>query len=62
MDEVLIGGGVAESGLLEELERLRNLWRSRASRELGKGNVEPKVIQSAVAEVFSDFPARTTAR
>ena len=36
------------------------VWRSRVSRELGKGAVSPEVIQSVVAEVLSDFPARTS--
>lgn len=42
--------------------RNAEVWRSQVSRELGKGNVGPEVIQSAVAEVFSDFPARTPPR
>lgn len=50
--------------VIHVIDQARNaeVWRSRASRELGKGNVDPKVIQSAVAEVFSDFPARGTAQ
>jgi uncharacterized protein (UPF0276 family) len=32
MDEALVGEGIAESALREELERLRILWQSRASR------------------------------
>lgn len=47
--------------VIHAIDRARNaeVWRSRVSRELGKGNVKPEVIQSAVAEVFSDFPARS---
>lgn len=67
------GGGVSagSSGVKNVIEgslvihvvdqhRNAEVWRSRVSRELGKGNIAPEVIQSAVAEVFSDFPARTT--
>lgn len=42
-----------------DAERDAEVWRSRVSRELGKGAVSPEVIQSVVAEVLSDFPART---
>jgi hypothetical protein len=42
--------------------RNAEVWRSRISRELGKGSVAPEVIQSVVAEVFSDFPARAPAQ
>ena len=38
--------------------RNAEVWRGSASRELGKGNVEPAVVQSVVADVLSDFPAR----
>ncbi len=38
--------------------RKAEVWQGRLSRELGKGSVEPAVVQSAVAEVFRDFPAR----
>ena len=34
------------------------VWQGRASRELGKGNIEPAVVQAGVAELLSDFPAR----
>jgi Domain of unknown function (DUF4136) len=34
------------------------VWRGRASRELGKGNIEPASVNSAVADLMSDFPAR----
>jgi hypothetical protein len=41
-----------------DLKRKAEVWQGRLSRELGKGNVEPAVVQSAVAEVFREFPAR----
>jgi hypothetical protein len=53
---------VSEGSLvIHAIDSARNaeVWRSRVSRELGKDTVKPEVIQSAVAEVFSDFPART---
>ncbi|HEX5787201.1 MAG TPA: DUF4136 domain-containing protein [Woeseiaceae bacterium] len=56
---------VSEGSLVvHAIDRARNVevWRSRVSRELGKGNVEPEDIRSAVTEVFSDFPARTPAQ
>ena len=56
---------VSEGSLVvHAIDRTRNVevWRSRVSRELGKGNVEAEDIQSAVTEVFSDFPARTPAQ
>lgn len=34
------------------------VWQGRVTRELGKGNVEPAIVQGAVADVFRDFPAR----
>jgi uncharacterized protein DUF4136 len=39
--------------------RKAEVWQSRVTRELGKGNVEPSVVQGAVADVFRDFPVRT---
>ena len=33
------------------------VWRSQVSRELGKDAVDPEIVQSAVSEVLSDFPA-----
>ena len=50
--------------VVHAIDPVRNaeVWRSRISRELGKGSVAPEVIQSVVAEVFSDFPARTPAQ
>jgi hypothetical protein len=67
------GGGCVSTGspsvknviegslVIHAIDAARNaeVWRSRVSRELGEGNIDPKVIQSAVAEVFGDFPART---
>jgi hypothetical protein len=38
--------------------RKAEVYQGRASRELGKGNADPAVIQGAVADVFRDFPAR----
>jgi len=38
--------------------RNTEVWRGTASRELGKGNVEPAVVQTVVADLLSDFPAR----
>lgn len=38
--------------------RKAEVWQGRVTRQVGKGNVEPAVVQSAVAEVFRDFPAR----
>ena len=38
--------------------RNAEVWRGSASRELGKGNVEPATVQSVVADMLSDFPAR----
>jgi hypothetical protein len=35
------------------------VWEGRVTRELDKGNADPAVVQSAVAEVFRDFPARS---
>ena len=34
------------------------VWQGRASRELGKGTIEPAVVQAAVAELLRDLPAR----
>ena len=46
--------------VIHAIDPARNaeVWRGSASRELGKGNVEPAVVQSVVAEMLSDFPAR----
>lgn len=34
-------------------------WRSGVTREIGKGNVQQQTVDTAVAEAFEDFPART---
>jgi opacity protein-like surface antigen len=39
--------------------RKAEVWQGRASRELGKGNIEPAVVQAGVAELLRDFPARS---
>ena len=39
--------------------RKAEVWQGRVTRELGKDNVEPAVVQGAVADVFRDFPARS---
>lgn len=38
--------------------RKAEVWQGRASRELGKGNIEEPVVQAGVAELLKDFPAR----
>lgn len=38
--------------------RKAEVWQGRASRELGKGNVEQADVQAGVAELLRDFPAR----
>ena len=47
--------------VIHAIDPARNaeVWRGSASRELGKGNVEPAVVQSVVADMLSDFPARS---
>lgn len=53
---------VSEGSLvIYAIDAARNaeVWRSRVSRELGKGSVNPDVVQSVVAEVLNDFPTRT---
>ena len=65
------GVGVSSSGVKNVSEgtlvvhaidpaRKAEVWQGRASRELGKGNVEPAVIQSTVAGVLQDLPARSS--
>jgi hypothetical protein len=39
--------------------RKAEVWQGRASRELGKGNIEQSVVQAGVAELLADFPARS---
>lgn len=53
---------ISEGSLvIHAIDPVRNseVWRSRVSRELGKGSVNPDVVQSVVSEVLSDFPTRT---
>jgi hypothetical protein len=38
--------------------RKAEVWQGSVSRNLSKGNVEPAVVHSAVADAFRDFPAR----
>ena len=38
--------------------RKAEVWQGRASRELGKGNIEQADVQAGVAELLRDFPAR----
>ncbi len=38
--------------------RKAEVWQGRASRELGKGNIEPATVQGAVSELLRDFPER----
>lgn len=42
--------------------RKAEVWQGRGSRELGKGNIEPAVVQAGVAELLRDFPARSGQR
>jgi hypothetical protein len=39
--------------------RKAEVWQGRASRELGKGNIEQADVQAGVAELLKDFPSRT---
>ena len=61
--------GVGSSGVKEVKEgslvvhvvdhaRKAEVWRGSIARELGKKGVQPELVQSAVAELFRDFPAR----
>ena len=53
---------VSEGSLvIHAVDPARNseVWRSRISRELGKNGATAEVVQSVVAEVFNDFPARS---
>ncbi len=63
------GVGVGSSGVknvkegtlvVHAIDRARKaeVWQGSVTREIDKGNVEPAVVQSAVADVFRDFPAR----
>ena len=39
--------------------RNAEVWRGSVARELKQGTVEPAVVDAAVADAFTDFPART---
>lgn len=55
---------VTEGSLvIHAVDPVRNVevWQSRISGELGEGTVAPEVVQSAVSELLSDFPARKSA-
>jgi hypothetical protein len=66
-----VGGGVSASSpsarnvtegtlVIHAVDPAREaaIWEGRVTRELGKGNADPAVVQGAVADVFRDFPAR----
>ena len=67
-----IGVGVGSYGVKEVKEgslvvhvvdhaRKAEVWRGSIARELGKKGVQPELVQSAVTELFRDFPARNAA-
>lgn len=47
--------------VVHAIDAARNaeVWQGRVTRELDKGNVKPALVQTAVADVFRDFPARS---
>ena len=45
-----------------DASRNAEVWRSDVTRELGKGPVNRENVQNIVADVFTEFPARTAAR
>jgi hypothetical protein len=49
---------------IHAIDAVRNaeVWRSDVTRELGKGTVNPEVVKRIVADVFTEFPARTVAQ
>lgn len=56
---------VTEGSLtIHAIDPVRNaeVWQSDVTRELGKGKVNPTAIKSLVADVFTEFPARTVAQ
>ena len=64
--------GVGSSGVKEVKEgslvvhvvdhkRKAEVWRGSIARELGKKGVQQELVQAAVTELFSDFPARNAA-
>jgi hypothetical protein len=48
--------------ILRAVDPTRNaeVWNGSVSRELGKGNVDPGLVNSAVADLLHDFPARAS--
>jgi Domain of unknown function (DUF4136) len=46
--------------ILRAIDPTRNaeVWNGSVSRELGKGSVDPALVNSAVADLLRDFPAR----
>ena len=56
-----IGVGTEGTLVIHAVDPVRKaeVWQGRASRELGKGDIEPAVVQAAVAELLHDFPARS---
>lgn len=56
---------VTEGSLtIHAIDAVRNaeVWQSDVTRELGKGTVNPEVVKSIVADVFTEFPARTVSQ
>jgi hypothetical protein len=52
---------VSESTLIVraiDSARHAEVWTGRVTRELDKGNVEPMLLQSSVAELLREFPVR----
>lgn len=45
-----------------DASRNAEVWQSAVTRELGEGTVNPEVVQDIVADVFTEFPARTVAQ
>mgnify|MGYP001815531393 FL=1 len=45
-----------------DADRNAEVWQSAVTRELGEGSVNPEVVQDIVADVFTEFPARTVAQ
>lgn len=45
-----------------DAERNAEVWQSAVTRELGDDRSDPEVIRSIVADVFTEFPARTVAQ
>jgi hypothetical protein len=45
-----------------DAERNAEVWQSAVTRELGEGKANPDAVRSIVADVFTEFPARTVAK